>query len=124
MSSISAIVDALQTGITKTATAHARSSGFCQRQSKLDAATFCRGLILGWLERPEGSLSQLAQMVTACCVAISPQGLDQRFTPAAARLMQTVLETVATIGIPVAPPVTIPLLQRFAAFEIDDSSFI
>ena len=124
MSSIPALVDALQRGITQTATAHARSSGFCQRTSKLDAATFCRGLILGWLEHPDARLTQLARMVTTCGVPITAQGLDQRFTPGAASLLKTVLQTVALIGIPAATPVAIPLLQRFAAVELDDSSII
>jgi hypothetical protein len=124
MTSIPTIVDALQQAITTTATAHARSSGFCQRESKLDAATFCRGLILGWLDTPQASLSQLAQMVTTCGVTVSPQGLDQRFTPGAARLLQTILGTVATVAIPAATPVAIPLLQRFACIEVDDSSIV
>jgi hypothetical protein len=124
MSSIPTIVDALQNALVTTATAHARSSGFCQRQSKLDAATFCRGLTFGWLAHPDASLSQLAQMTSTCGVPISPQGLNQRFTPAAARLLQTVLGAVATVGSPAATPVAILLLQRFAAIEVDDSSIV
>jgi Transposase DDE domain len=124
MPSICTIVDTLQHAITETASLHARSSGFCQRASKLDAATFCQGLILGWLERPEASLAQLAQMLASCGVPISPQGLDQRFSPAAARLLQQVLEAVAKEGMPATSPVPLPLLQRFTAVEIDDSSIV
>jgi hypothetical protein len=124
MPSIGAIADTLQAAITETATAHARSSGFCQRTSKLDAATFCRGVILGWLEQPEASLAQLAQMLATCGVPISPQGLDQRFGPAAARLLQHVLEAVAQRGMPATTAVPLPVLQRFTAVEIDDSSLV
>lgn len=124
MRSIRSIVDALQATLTTTALAHAHSSGFCQRQSKLDAATFCRGLVFGWLAHPDASLPQLAQSITTCGVPISPQGLDQRFTPAAARLLHTVLDAVATLTLPAATPVALSLLQRFAAVEIDDSTIV
>lgn len=123
MRSIRPLVDALQETLTTTALAHARSSGFCQRHSKLDAATFCRGLTFGWLAHPDASLAQLAQAMTGCGVAITPQGVDQRLTLAAATLLEQVLAAVAAVRLP-ATSVPLPLLQRFAAVEVDDSSIV
>jgi hypothetical protein len=124
MSSVATIVTALRQCVTETARQHAHSSGFCRRTSKLDAATFCEGLIFGWLQHPQATLGQLAQMVAAGGVSVTPQGLDQRFTPAASRLLYEVLRAVSTVGIPADAPVAIPLLQRFAAVDLDDSSTI
>jgi hypothetical protein len=124
MSSVTTIVNALRQCVTETARQHARSSGFCRRTSKLDAATFCEGLIFGWLQHPQATLAQLAQMLAAGGSSVTPQGLDQRFTPAASRLLYEVLRAVSTVGIPADAPVTIPLLQRFAAVDLDDSSTI
>jgi len=124
MSSVAMIVDALGQCVTETARQHARSSGFCRRSSKVDAATFCEGLIFGWLQHPDASVPQLAQMLAVRGVSVTPQGLDQRFTPAATRLLSEVLRAVATVGIPADAPVAIPLLQRFAAVDVDDSSSV
>jgi hypothetical protein len=124
MTSVSTLMTALEQCIATTARQHARSSGFCQRSSKVDAATFCEGLIFGWLQRPHASLTQLAQMLAARGVSVTPQGLDQRFTPASSRLLYAVLRAVSTVGMPADAPVAIPLLQRFAAVELADSSTV
>jgi hypothetical protein len=124
MSSGATMVTALQQCLSATATQHARSSGFCRRTSKVDAATFCEGLIFGWLQHPHATLAQLVQMLAARGVSVTPQGLDQRFTPASSRLLYAVLQAVSTVGIPADAPVAIPLLQRFAAVDLDDSSTI
>ena len=69
----------------------ARETGFCRRRSKLTAALFVRTTVLGWLAHPTGTLHQLAQAAADGGCSISPQGLAQRFTPAAADLFAAVL---------------------------------
>ena len=56
-------------------------------------------------------------------VAISPQGLEQRFTPAAARFLLRLLETAVT-EIVTADPVAVPLFQRFHGVYLLDSTTI
>jgi len=113
----------LQALLTTTADALARETGFVQRNSKLTGAHFVQALLFGWLNNPQATLQQLAQMAGSVGVPISPQGLDQRFTPAAASYLQRLLEAAVT-EIVTADPVTIPLLQRFRGVYLLDSTTI
>src|SRR5215469_16002422 len=111
----------LQTLFTTTATTLARETGFVQRASKLTGAAFVQALLFGWLNNPQATLQQLAQMAGTVGVAISPQGLEQRFTQAAAGFLRGVLEAAVTQVI-TAHPVAIPLLSRFAGVYLLDRS--
>lgn len=113
----------LQTLLTTTANSLARETGFVQRVSKLTGAHFVQALRFGWLNHPQATLQQLAQMVGTVGVLIQPLGLDQRFTPEAAQLLRRVLEQAVT-EVVAANPVAIPLIQRFAGVYVLDSSTI
>lgn len=113
----------LQTLVTTTANDMARETGFVQRASKLTGAHFVQALLFGWLNNPQATLQQLAQMAGTVGVAISPQGLDQRFTRSAAQFLHRVLEA-AICSVVVSDPVAIPLLQRFQGVYLLDSSTI
>lgn len=123
MWTVTQVSSTLQQVVTTTANQLARETGFVQRASKLTGATFVQTLLFGWLNNPQATLQQLAQMAGTVGVAISPQGLDQRFTQAAASFLQRVLEA-AVHEIVTAHPVAIPLLQRFAGVYVLDSSTI
>src|SRR5690242_5683702 len=113
----------LQTLFTTTATTLARETGFVQRTSKLTGAAFVQALRFGWLNNPQATLQQLAQMAGTGGVPISPQGVEQRFTPTAAQFLQRMVE--AALGSVVASdPVAIPLVHRFAGISLLDSSTI
>lgn len=109
---VSDVARALQTVFTHTPEQAARDSGFVQRQSKLTGTIFVQSLTFGWLNNPEASLEELAQTAASLGVAISPQGLEQRFTPQAADCLRRVLSD-AVQRIITADPVAIPILQRF-----------
>lgn len=101
----------------------ARETGFTKRQSKLTGAKFVQTTVLGWLNKPEATLDELSQVAAAVGVKISAQGLDHRFTPEAAALLEQVLDA-ALSQIIAADPVAIPLLQRFNGVIVQDSSII
>jgi hypothetical protein len=101
----------------------ARSTGLIVRQRQLTGASFASLLILGWLQDPEASLEALVQFGSSLQVDISAQGLDQRFTLPAAVFFQALFE-VALSQLVQADPVAIPLLQRFAEVELEDSTSI
>lgn len=113
----------LQTLLTTTANTLARETGFVRRASKVTGAHFAQALLFGWLQNSQATLQQLAQMVGSVGVSLSPQGLEQRFTPAAAHFLQRLLETAIT-QVVAADPVAIPLFQRFAGVYLLDSSTI
>jgi len=123
MWTVTQVSHTLQHLVTTTANQLARETGFVQRASKLTGAAFVQTLLFGWLNNPQATLQQLAQMAGSVGVAISPQGLDQRFTQTAAGFLQRLLEAAVT-HVVTAHPVTIPLIQRFSGVYLLDSSTI
>lgn len=121
MTTITQVSQALQPVLTDVAQQLGRASGFVQRRSKLDAASFVQTLALGWLDKPNGSLADLCQMAAVVGVPITPQGLDNRFTPQAAELLLGVLQ-VAIAHAVAAVPAAVPLLARFKGVYLHDST--
>src|SRR3712207_7600061 len=62
-------------------------------------------------------------MASCLDVDVSPQAIDQRFTPATATLLQQVL-TASIQHVISADPVAIPILQRFTSVRVHDSTTI
>jgi hypothetical protein len=123
VTSVPQVADALQPVLGAVPAAHAEASGFCRRRSKLTAAVFVQTLVLGWLANPAASLAELTSVVAAYGVAISPQGLDQRFSPQAAALLEAVLRATITQTIAADPDMT-PTLASFTAVLVLDSTTI
>jgi hypothetical protein len=125
MQSVTQVSTAMQTLLTAMADKLARETGFVRRASKLTGAQFAQALVFGWLSAPQATVQQLAQMAGTVGVAISPQGLDQRFSPAAAQLLYRLLEA-AVQQVVATDPVAIPLLQRFAGgvYLLDSSTIV
>lgn len=121
MTTVPQLAQTLQTVFTTTADVAARTTGFVQRHSKLSGATFVQALVFGWLANPHASIAGLAQAAAVAGVAISPQGIDQRCTEAAAAFLEEVL-SAAVQAVIAAEPVAIPLLQRFRAVVLLDCS--
>src|SRR5512147_3209858 len=92
MTSVAEIAQAMNRVLGEVGNAVARETGFTKRASKLSGAKFAQTTVLGWLNKPAATLDELSQTAASLGVAISAQGLDQRFTPAAAFLLERVLE--------------------------------
>ncbi len=123
MSTIPQVATALQVVLTTVATTVAGTTGFIRRQRHLTGAGFVQTLVFGFLAHPTATLEQLAQSAANVGIAISPQGLAKRFTPAAATCLQQVLEA-AVQQVVAAKPVAIPILQRFTGVYVLDSTTI
>jgi hypothetical protein len=123
MVTIPQLTQALRHTLHTVANEAAATSGFRQRHSKLTGAAFVQTLVWGWLDHPAARLTDLCQTAAAVGVTISPQGLHQRFTRAGATLLRTVL-TAAVHEALAAEPVAIPLLGRFTAVNVRDSTTI
>jgi Transposase DDE domain len=123
VSSLAQVAQAIQTVLTDVPEDVARSTGFLKRRSKLAPARFVQTLVLGWWQHPEATLDQLSQMAAALGSPISPQGLDQRFGAAAARLLRDRLET-AVAQVIAAEPVAGEVLRRFPAVYVLDSTTV
>src|SRR5918912_1399114 len=120
---IEQVADALQDVFGSVAQSLARETRFVQRASKLGGAHFVQTLVFTYLANPDATLEELCQTAAALGVDITPAGLTQRFTEAAATFLQAVLAAAVTRTL-AAAPLAIPLLERFAAVYLEDSTSI
>lgn len=123
MTTVAELATTLQTVLTTTADTLARKTGAVRRASKLGGAALVQTLVLGWLHQPAASLGQLAQMAGALGVGITPQGLDQRLTAQTADCLEGLVQ-VTVREVVAVQPVAVPILQRFAAVTVQDSSTV
>ena len=122
MRSITQIKESLEQVLAE-ANEVARETGFIRRERNFDGAQFFLLLLFGWLEQADASLDALTQVAQECEVELSAPGLSKRFTPACARFMQAMLSRMAA-KLMQADPVDIPLLRRFEAVMVEDSSVV
>lgn len=123
MASITALAPILQHHLCVTAEEAARTTGCVQRVRQFSGATLVQTCVLGFLEAPDASLSELCQLAAVRGVQITPQGLAQRFTPALAATLQRVLAALIQ-EVVVGPAVAIPLLQRFGQVWLLDTTVL
>jgi len=121
VTTVTQLAAALQTLFTTVADELGRRTGFVARRSKLTGALFAQALVFGWLANPEATLPQLAAAAALAGVSISPQGLDQRCTEGAAVFLERLLGAAVALLIQ-GQQAAIPLLARFSAVELLDSS--
>jgi hypothetical protein len=123
MITIAQVSEAMQRVLTASAEKVAEESQLIQRRRKVTGANLSQTLVLGWLSNPQATLEELCQTGAAVGLEITPQGLEQRFTPEASRFLEGLLaETVTTLF--AAEAVAIPVLQRFNGVYISDSSVV
>ena len=120
---IEQVADALQDVFGIVAQRLARETRFVQRASKLGGAHFAQTLVFTYLANPDATLEELSQTAAALGVEITPEGLTQRFTAEAATFLQEVLAAAVKRTL-AADPLAIPLLERFAAVYLEDSTSI
>lgn len=97
-------------------------TGACQRTSPLAGATLVQALVLGLLANPDAALEDLAQTAALLGHPVSPQAIDQRFTPELACCLQRLLEQ-ATHRV-ATEPATVAVVRKFKAVLIQDSTIV
>ncbi len=123
MSSIPQIATALQTVLIEAAHQAAQETGFAIRRRRMDGAQFVQTVVGTWLAHPDATYETMVGIAADVGVSISPQGLADRFTPEAAACLEQVL--AATMRHLIASdPAALPLLDRFVAVEVQDSTTI
>jgi hypothetical protein len=120
---IEQVADALQDVFGSVAQDLARDTRFVQRESKLGGAHFVQTLVFTYLANPDATLAELSQTAAALGVAITAEGLTQRFSAEAATFLQEVLAAAVTRTL-AADPLAIPLLERFAGVFLEESTSI
>lgn len=123
MPSILQLAQALQHVLTDVARQAARDTGFIRRQRAFDGAQFVQTLVFAWLKYPQASLEELVDVAASLGVSISPQALAERFSASAVACLDQVLQAALSQLI-AADPLATPLLARFAAVLLHDSTTI
>jgi len=99
----------------------ARQTRFVQRQSGLDGLKFLQAMVFGFIEKPQASLSHLAQVCLDLGVKITPQGIDERINPCSVAFLKEMfcraLETFQN-----DQPLPLEVLRQFTAVNLLDSS--
>lgn len=99
----------------------ARETKFVHRQSAITGLKFLKALVLGFLEKADASLNELAQFFLDLGVMVTPQGVDERINQFSVAFLKAVFSQALTIfknhcSLPLA------VLQQFSAIHIVDSS--
>src|SRR5579859_2733516 len=123
MTSIPQVCQAMQTVLTTIADQAGQKSDFIVRNVKVRGSTFVQTLVFGFLTNPHATGEALAQTAAVLGLQISSQGLEQRVTETAAACFEHVL-AAAVRQVIAAAPVALPVLDRFPAVEIQDSTTI
>lgn len=124
MCTIAQLSEELQEIMTEVAYTIGQTSGLIQRERVLNGASFVQALTFGWLANPQASLGELNQSAANVGVQISPQGLNERFTPQAATCLRQVLEASLGVTLNTGERAALPILARFAGVYVTDSSVV
>jgi hypothetical protein len=116
--SVQSLAAALQTLLTTVADRAAKDSGFVRRVRKITGAGFVQALVLGWMADPDAKLEDLAAPL-----GVADQSLHERFNDRAVDCLRRVLK--AALGtLFEARPEAIPLIRRFTAVALEDSTAV
>lgn len=120
---LDALAAAMQALLTQAAEPLAWQSRCCQRTSPLAGAALLQTVVLTCLAHPQPTVEDYAQVATALDHPVTPQAIDQRFTPPLAQALQALLAE-AVRRVLTRNPTTATVLSRFDAVEVQDSSTI
>jgi hypothetical protein len=123
MDTVAQVSAALREVLVTTADRAAWVSGWVRRPSALTGPRLVQTLVFGWLRQPAATWSDLACTAAQVGAPVSPQALYQRLGEAAARCLEQVLGAAAR-AVVTADPVAVPLLARFPAVYVQDSTTI
>jgi hypothetical protein len=81
-------------------------------------------MLCGATSNPCPTYTDWTQAAAVAGTTITPQGIEQRFTPEAAHFLYTLLQRLVASVITTSTPEVVPLLERFAGVFIKDSTVI
>lgn len=123
MKIIAKVDAALQQLFGKNAEEAAEASGVIVRKRIFDALSLARTFVLGFLQNPDASDEDLAQMAAQCDAPVTPQAIEQRHSPQLVKFLEElfragVKQTVSS------EKALAPILERFDSVTLLDSTTI
>lgn len=122
MSSVASLSKQLFHVLEERADIVAKATGCVQRKRKFSGASLLQTLVFGWHQHPDASLEQLASTAAVGDVLVTDTAVHKRFTPQAAKFLHAMLEEACSLVVQAAHDVPLPLLRRFSAVILEDSS--
>lgn len=122
MSSIAQVSETLKTVFEQEAPQLARQHGL--RKRLFSATTLAYVLVLGWLQQPDAGSSALARFAGSFGLCIQKQQIEAHFTERTAAWLLSLVQRAVSLLVTASQQVSIPLLERFPAVWIEDSSTI
>lgn len=123
MPSIAQIAQAMHAVFVERAALATRLADFVQRQRQLTGPQFVQLTVAGFLAHPDASYETLTAVASEQGIHISPQGLANRFDQRAVLLFEHTLRATLQQSL-AADPAVLPLLDRFVAVSVEDSTVI
>lgn len=123
MQIVSRVASALQTVLGTVADQAAQKTEAVRRRRKFCGATLVQTFVLGFLHKPKARPEDLAMTARELGVEVTPRAVQKRYTPALTACLRQVLDQ-ALQQVVVASPRAIPLLRKFTAVRIGDSTTI
>jgi hypothetical protein len=123
MTQLSRLAHALKTLLTDKADELARELGVIKRTRIFTGSSLVQALVFGWLNQPQATGDQMAQMAAHCNAPVREQSLDSRYTPELAQLLRHLIG--CGVGLLVtARPRALALLRRFPMVVLQDSTVV
>lgn len=101
----------------------ARECRVIKRVRKFNASSLAATFLFGFLQNPRASDEQLAQMAGVLGVQVTPQAVEQRFSPELVEFLRKLFERAANSVLKSSASLA-PLLDRFADVLLMDSTTI
>jgi len=123
MSIIGKVASSLQTALGSALDQLGRRTGVIQRQRKFTGASLLKTMVLTLLKSPGAKTDAFVATAAQLGVTVTAKAIDDRFTDKLVDFLRAGLEHMLGHAL-AADPVAIPLLDRFTAVEIGDSTSI
>lgn len=124
MATIVQIAEAIEKVFGNKVDEMARESEFIQRKVVVDGKGFVQSLVMAFQANRAASYSEMSACASSLGMPITAQGIEQRFDERSARFLKSVLEHALTIKVQGVDEQGVPILKRFKAVHIRDSSII
>jgi hypothetical protein len=120
---VAKVVSVMESLLGPMVEALADQRGVIKRKRKFTGQVLLRMLVLTLLKKPDATFADMASTAAQLGVAVSSTAVEKRFTQPLVDFLKDVL-SLAIQQLVAAEPVPVPLLERFTAVFIGDSSSI
>lgn len=120
---VAELASTLQTVFTTDAEQAARDAGLIRRVRQFSGATFVQTVVFGWLDNPNATHEDLAEVAAELGLDITADALGRRLGQPACDCLLEVLHQALNHVI-AAQPAALPLLRRFRGVYVRDGSTV